>query len=153
MKESLEPVTPATCICVRPLRDPSCSPSSWQETAVILADVLLQILQVLCVLLLAPLLQGFILKAEERVQRSRGPSIFQPYRDLWKLFHKQCVMPESASWIYLAPIVAFTAMMIVPILIPVLTDRPVAAVRYGRHVRRRNDPDARVVCRHPRRIG
>lgn len=81
----------------------------------ILADVLLQILQVLCVLLLAPLLQGFILKAEERVQRSLGPSIFQPYRDLWKLFHKQCVMPESASWIYLtAPIVAFTAMMIVP---------------------------------------
>ena len=67
----------------------------------ILADVLLQIFQVLCVLLLAPLLQGFILKAEERVQRSRGPSIFQPYRDLWKLFHKQCVMPESASWIYL----------------------------------------------------
>ena len=91
----------------------------------ILADVLLQILQVLCVLLLAPLLQGFILKAEERVQRSRGPSIFQPYRDLWKLLHKQCVMPESASWIYLtAPIVAFTAMMVVPILIPVLTDRP-----------------------------
>ena len=34
-------------------------------------------------------------------------------------------MPESASWIYFtAPIVAFTAMMIVPILIPVLTDRP-----------------------------
>ena len=91
----------------------------------ILADFLLQILQVLSVLLLAPLLQGFILKAEERVQRSRGPSILQPYRDLWKLFHKQCVMPESASWIYLtAPIVAFTAMMIVPILIPVLTDRP-----------------------------
>ncbi len=91
----------------------------------ILGDVVLQILQVLCVLLLAPLLQGFILKAEERVQRSRGPSILQPYRDLWKLFHKQCLMPESASWIYLtAPIVAFTAMMIVSILIPVLTDRP-----------------------------
>jgi formate hydrogenlyase subunit 4 len=91
----------------------------------ILSDVLLQVLQVACVLLLAPLLQGFILKAEERVQRSRGPSILQPYRDLWKLFHKQSVVPESASWIYfIAPIVAFTAMLIVPILIPVLTDRP-----------------------------
>lgn len=88
-------------------------------------DVFLQVCQVLCVLVLAPLLQGFILKAEERIQRSRGPSIFQPYRDLWKLFHKQSVVPESASWIYLiAPIVAFTAMLIVPILIPVLTDRP-----------------------------
>jgi len=91
----------------------------------ILSNDVLQVCQVLSVLLLAPLLQGFILKAEERVQRSRGPSIFQPYRDLWKLFHKQSVVPESASWIYfIAPIVAFTAMLIVPLLIPVLTDRP-----------------------------
>jgi len=90
-----------------------------------LSNSVLQICQVLSVLLLAPLLQGFILKAEERAQRSRGPSIFQPYRDLWKLFHKQSVVPESASWIYfIAPIVAFTAMLIVPLLIPVLTDRP-----------------------------
>ncbi len=91
----------------------------------ILSNIPLQILQVLCVLLLAPLLQGFILKVEERVQRSRGPSLFQQYRDLWKLFHKESVAPESASWIYFtAPIVAFTAMLTVPILIPVLTDRP-----------------------------
>src|ERR1700691_3349380 len=90
-----------------------------------LNDIVLQILQVLAVLLLAPLLQGFILKAEERVQRSTGPSLFQPYRDLWKLFHKQPIVPESASWVYFAaPIVAFTAMLVVPILIPVLTDRP-----------------------------
>lgn len=88
-------------------------------------DIVLQIAQVLCVLLLAPLLQGVILRLEERVQRSRGPSIFQPYRDLWKLFHKESVVPETASWIYVtAPVVAFTAMLIVPILIPVLTDRP-----------------------------
>ena len=40
-------------------------------------------------------------------------------------FTSSAVVPESASWIYLiAPIIAFTAMMIVPILIPVLTDRP-----------------------------
>lgn len=91
----------------------------------VLPDLVLQICQVLCVLLLAPLLQGFILKAEERVQRSRGPSLFQPYRDLWKLFHKELVLPESCSWIFwIAPFVAFTAMLIVPILIPVLTDRP-----------------------------
>jgi formate hydrogenlyase subunit 4 len=90
-----------------------------------LNDIVLQVLQVLAVLLLAPLLQGFILKAEERVQRCTGPSLLQPYRDLWKLFHKQSIAPESASWIYfVAPIVAFTAMLVVPILIPVLTDRP-----------------------------
>lgn len=98
----------------------------------ILPDIALQILQVLCVLLLAPLVQGFILKAEERVQRSRGPSLFQPYRDLWKLFHKECVVPDSASWVYwMAPVVAFTAMLIVPILIPVLTDRPLPLSNMG----------------------
>ncbi len=98
----------------------------------ILPNIALQILQVLCVLLLAPLLQGFILKAEERVQRSRGPSLIQPYRDLWKLFHKECVVPDSASWIYwIAPIIAFTAMLIVPLLIPVLTDRPLPLSNMG----------------------
>jgi len=35
----------------------------------------------------SPLLQSFIVKTEERMQRSQGPSLFQPYRDLWKLFH------------------------------------------------------------------
>jgi formate hydrogenlyase subunit 4 len=88
-------------------------------------DILLQIAQVLSVMAFAPLLQGAILQFEERVQRAQGPGLFQPYRDLWKLFHKQIVAPETASWIYwAAPIVAFTAMLTVPILIPVLTDFP-----------------------------
>src|SRR6204780_5064772 len=88
-------------------------------------DVLLQIAQVVTVLSLAPLLQGVILQWEERVQRAQGPGIFQPYRDLWKLFHKQLVVPESASFVYwVAPVVAFTCMLTVPILIPVLTNFP-----------------------------
>jgi formate hydrogenlyase subunit 4 len=88
-------------------------------------DILLQVAQVLTVLLFAPLLQGVILQCEERIQRSQGPGMFQPYRDLWKLFHKQLVVPETASWVYwVTPVVAFTAMLTVPILIPVLTDYP-----------------------------
>ncbi len=88
-------------------------------------DILLQIAQVVAVLVLAPLLQGIIVQFEERVQRARGPGIFQPYRDLRKLFSKQIVVPETASWLFwMAPIVAFTAMLTVPILIPVLTNFP-----------------------------
>ncbi len=88
-------------------------------------DILLQVAQVVTVLAIAPLLQGMILQWEERVQRARGPGIFQPYRDLWKLFHKQQLVPETGSFIYwLAPIVAFTCMLTVPILIPVLTNYP-----------------------------
>ncbi|MGA8380937.1 MAG: NADH-quinone oxidoreductase subunit H [Stellaceae bacterium] len=88
-------------------------------------DILLQIAQVLSVLAFAPLLQGAIVQFEERVQRAQGPGLLQPYRDLWKLFHKQLVVPQTASLIYwAAPVVAFTAMLTVPILIPVLTDFP-----------------------------
>jgi formate hydrogenlyase subunit 4 len=88
-------------------------------------DIIVQIMQVLAVLSLAPLLQGCIVQFEERVQRAQGPGIFQPYRDLWKLLHKQLVVPETASWLYwAAPLVAFTAMLTVPILIPVLTNYP-----------------------------
>ena len=88
-------------------------------------DISLQIAQVLATLLLAPLLQGVILQFEERVQRGQGPGVFQPYRDLWKLFHKQIVAPDTASWLYwTAPVVAFTTTLTVPILIPVLTNYP-----------------------------
>ena len=88
-------------------------------------DVLLQIAQVATVLALSPLIQGIIAQFEERVQRGQGPGIFQPYRDLWKLFHKQIVLPETASWLFwVTPVVAFTCMLTVPILIPVLTNFP-----------------------------
>src|SRR5271154_3981545 len=88
-------------------------------------DVILQVAQVLTTLLFAPLLQGVILQFEERVQRGQGPGIFQPYRDLWKLFHKEIVAPDTGSWLYwVAPIVAFTTTLTVPILIPVLTNYP-----------------------------
>lgn len=90
-----------------------------------LRDILLQVAQVATVVLLSPLLQGVILQWEERIQRGQGPGIFQPYRDLRKLFGKQIVVPNTASWIFwCAPVVAFTCMMTVPILIPVLTDYP-----------------------------
>jgi formate hydrogenlyase subunit 4 len=88
-------------------------------------DIALQVAQVVTVLVLAPLVQGIIVQFEERVQRAKGPGIFQPYRDLWKLFHKQIVVPQTASWLFWAtPIVAFTCMLVVPILIPVLTNFP-----------------------------
>lgn len=88
-------------------------------------EIVLQVCQVLTVIVFAPLLQGFILWAEERVQRSAGPSVFQPYRDLAKLFRKQIVVPRTASWIFwVTPVVAFTCMLTVPILIPVLTNFP-----------------------------
>ncbi|MHB1544551.1 MAG: respiratory chain complex I subunit 1 family protein [Gammaproteobacteria bacterium] len=87
--------------------------------------ILQQVFQVLVILALSPLLQGFIVTLEAKIERGRGPSIIQPYRDLYKLFHKEQLIPQSASLIFwLAPLVAFTAMLTVPLLIPVLTNYP-----------------------------
>lgn len=81
-----------------------------------------QALQVLTIVVGAPLVSGFISHAEGRLQGRRGPRILQPYYDLAKLFRKETVVPEGSSWVFLAgPIVAFGCYLIVPLLIPVLT--------------------------------
>src|ERR1051326_8532341 len=86
---------------------------------------LLQLLQLTTVLLCAPLLRGIINRLKAIVQSKRGPSIWQPYRDLWKLLHKGSVVSEHATWIYhIAPLFTFTTPLIVAMLIPVLTAYP-----------------------------
>jgi formate hydrogenlyase subunit 4 len=45
----------------------------------------------------------------------------QPYYDLAKLFRKEALAPEQASWFFLAaPLIAVTCYLIIPLLIPVL---------------------------------
>lgn len=85
----------------------------------------IQVLQVLTVLLGAPLVSGVIAKLEARLQGRRGPRVLQPYFDLAKLFRKETLLPEQASWFFLlAPVIAFTCYLVVPLLIPVLTSYP-----------------------------
>jgi len=81
-----------------------------------------QALQVVTILLGAPLVSGVIFHVEGRLQGRRGPRILQPYYDLAKLFRKETVVTEESSWVFLAgPVVAFGCYLIVPLLIPVLT--------------------------------
>jgi formate hydrogenlyase subunit 4 len=90
-----------------------------------MSPVILQLAQVLTVLLGAPLLKGMINRLKANVQSKRGPSIWQPYFDLWKLFQKQSLVSEHASWIYrAAPILTFVTPLAVAMLIPVLTGYP-----------------------------
>ena len=87
--------------------------------------IIFNLLQVLVVLIFAPLVTGVINRLKEIVQSKRGPSIFQPYRDIWKLFHKDEVISEESSWIFrAAPYVVFIAPLFVTLLIPVLTAYP-----------------------------
>ena len=86
---------------------------------------LIQLLQVLTVAVGAPGVTGVIAKVEARLQGRRGPRIAQPYYDLAKLFRKEALAPEGASWFFLAaPVIAVAAYLTIPLLIPVLTSYP-----------------------------
>ncbi len=52
-------------------------------------------IQLLFVIVFAPLYSGVLSRFKENIQSKRGPSIFQPYRDLWKLFHKTRLFPQK----------------------------------------------------------
>lgn len=87
--------------------------------------ILFNIIQVLVVMACAPLTTGVLNRLKEMVQSKHGPSIFQPYRDLWKLFHKDEVISEDSSWIFrFTPYIVFVTPILVVLLIPVLTNYP-----------------------------
>ncbi len=83
------------------------------------------LMQMFVVMALSPLCVGILNKLKERVQSKTGPSIFQPYRDLYKLFSKDEAVPKQSSWIFrITPYLVFMAPLFVTLLIPVLTDYP-----------------------------
>jgi formate hydrogenlyase subunit 4 len=62
--------------------------------------LLAQLVQMTLILLLSPLLTGLVRKVKARLQRRRGPSLLQPYRDLRRLIGKETVVAGSASWLF-----------------------------------------------------
>ncbi|MDO8971910.1 MAG: NADH-quinone oxidoreductase subunit H, partial [Saprospiraceae bacterium] len=66
----------------------------------------------LVILVLAPLFLGAISRVKAFFSGKRGPSVFQPYFDLMKLFRKQCVYSRTTTWVSrAAPCVVFAATM------------------------------------------
>ncbi len=85
----------------------------------VISDLVVQGVQMALVLLLAPLLTGFVRKVKARLLRRRGPSVIQPYRDLLRLFRKEVVLAENASWLFrVAPYLVFAATWVASALIP-----------------------------------
>jgi formate hydrogenlyase subunit 4/hydrogenase-4 membrane subunit HyfE len=90
-----------------------------------LPDWAIQILQVVSILVLAPLVSGIIARVEAIVQQRKGPRILQPYYDILKLLRKETVLPAPAGPLFrAAPYVSFAAYATVPLLIPALTTFP-----------------------------
>jgi len=73
----------------------------------------------LIVLLLAPLFIGVISRIKAFFAGKKGPSFFQPYFDLQKLFQKSAVYSRTTTWVFRgAPIVALAAVLVLSLLVP-----------------------------------
>lgn len=85
----------------------------------VILDFAIQGGQLLLVLLLAPLLTGFVRTVKARLLRRQGPPIVQPYRDLGRLLQKEVVLADNASWLFrVAPYLIFSATWVAAALVP-----------------------------------
>ena len=89
-------------------------------------DIVSGLAQLALVLILAPLLTGIVRKGKARLTRRKGPPLLQPYRNLIRLFRKEVVLADSASWLFRsAPYLVFALTLAAASLVPtVATDRP-----------------------------
>ncbi len=91
---------------------------------------LYNILQAALLIGLSPLAASVLRKLKALLQNRRGPGPLQSYRDLAKLFNKEPILPDRASWIFrLTPYVVFTVTALSAAIVPViLVHTPLSAV-------------------------
>jgi len=87
-------------------------------------------LQTLLFIAIAPLLTGWIKRKKCRLQNRTAPPVWQPYRDLRKLFRKESVIATNASWIFrTTPYIVFGTTVLAAGVVPLIaTDLPSAAI-------------------------
>jgi hydrogenase-4 component C len=84
--------------------------------------ILSGILQAILILLIAPLYSGFSRVLRAKIHSRRGPSIFQNYRDLFKLMKRQEIISEQAGWTFrAAPYITLISMLLAAMIIPIFT--------------------------------
>jgi formate hydrogenlyase subunit 4 len=95
-----------------------------------MAAWLLALAQALLYAALAPFLVGWIRKVKAVLQNRRGPSVFQPYRDLYKLLAKEARVAHTASPLFrAAPYVVFIATWLAAATVPLVAlQLPTAAI-------------------------
>lgn len=72
----------------------------------------------LIVLTLAPLFVGVIAKVKAFFAGKKGPSFFQPYFDLQKLFSKSAVYSKTTTWVFrAAPVVNLAAVLVFSLVV------------------------------------
>ena len=85
------------------------------------SGIAFQVLQSVLVVLIAPLVMGWVNQCRAWLQNRSGPGLWQPYRVLNKLFHKDAVLAHTASPLFRAtPYVLFGCMWLAVGIVPVL---------------------------------
>ncbi len=80
------------------------------------------ILQLLVIILVAPLVNGVIKKVKAFTQKRKGAPVLQLYFDLFKLMKKNAVVSETSSWIFKAtPYVVITTALGAGLMVPATT--------------------------------
>ncbi|UYN95011.1 MAG: NADH-quinone oxidoreductase subunit H [Enhydrobacter sp.] len=88
-------------------------------TADPIVQLLAQGVQMLLVLLIAPLVIGVVRRVKARLTRRQGAPLLQGYRDLAKLLRKESVLAENASWLFRsAPVLVFALTWVAAALVP-----------------------------------
>ncbi len=73
----------------------------------------------------APVLVGMMRKVRARLEGRVGQSVLQPLRDLRKLFRKERMRPDQASWIFpLAPVLLMATVAVSGAIVPLVTTKP-----------------------------
>ena len=87
-----------------------------------MSSILYIVVQLLVIILIAPFVNGVIKKVKALTQKRRGAPLLQMYFDLYKLFKKNAVVSETASWIFKAsPYVVFSTAVAAALLVPATT--------------------------------
>ncbi len=82
-------------------------------------------IEIVYVILAAPLIIGVQQSLEERIESKQGPSIFQPYYNLIKLFHKESIVPQISSPVFrLGPYVIVMFYAFLAMILPIITAFP-----------------------------
>ncbi len=82
-------------------------------------EVIIELVQVVLLIAIAPLMSGIVSKFKALMQRRVGADVFQPYRDLAKLVRKDSVTSGSCSWLFRGvPYVCMASMLALALITP-----------------------------------
>jgi len=87
-------------------------------------ELVTQVLELIAALAAAPAFLGWINQCRAWLQNRRAPSVFQPYRNIRKLFNKDAVIATDASPLFrVTPYIVFGTMVVAAAIIPSMGTR------------------------------